>query len=84
MAAIGHISSRSLQQAFRDHTGASPMECLCRVRLARAHSELLTADPTTASVRQIAARWGFTHLPGFAQYYRAHYGHNPRHTLQQL
>ena len=74
LAGIAGVSVRSLQQGFRDHIGMSPIAYLRRVRLARAHDDLLR-DGTT--VAQTAHRWGFTHLGRFAAAYASVYGVAP-------
>lgn len=75
------VGSRGLQDAFARHLGVPPMTHLRRIRLQRAHAELLAADPGHASVTAIAARWGFTNHGRFAAAYRARYGQPPSTTL---
>jgi AraC-like DNA-binding protein len=83
MASIAGISVRSLQATFSEHLGLTPMEYLRRVRLARAHQDLLAATPGDGqSVADIAYRWGFGHVPRFAAAYREHYGQPPSQTLR--
>ena len=58
MASIAGTSVRSLQASFSEHLGLTPMEYLRRVRLARAHQDLLAATPGDGqSVADIAYRW---------------------------
>lgn len=76
------VSVRTLQAAFRRHTGTSPMEYLRDLRLTRVHEDLLTADPRHHTVARIAHRHGFPHLGRFAAKYRARYGLNPSTTLR--
>ncbi len=75
----GHAgcSPRTLQVAFRRERGTSPMGELRRVRMARAHADLLAGDPLTTRVSDVAARWGFFHLGRFAAAHRAAYGMTP-------
>lgn len=75
------VTTRGLQAGFARHVGVAPMTYLRQVRLARAHDELRSADPTRRSVADIAGRWGFTHLGRFAATYRARYGCSPSQTL---
>ncbi len=77
------VGSRALQDGFARHLGTSPMAYLRRVRLQRAHADLLAADPAHASVTDIALRWGFAHHGRFAAAYRARYGRSPARTLAQ-
>jgi AraC-like DNA-binding protein len=82
LAQVAHISVRALQEGFRQHLGMSPMTYLRRLRLARAHDDLLRPDGTNRTVAEIAHRWGFVHLGRFAAAYRAQYGHSPSDTLR--
>ncbi|GIM91986.1 AraC family transcriptional regulator [Paractinoplanes toevensis] len=75
LAAIAGVSVRTLQQGFREHVGMTPLAFLRRVRLERAHADLL-AD-RSGTVAQVAHRWGFTHLGRFAAAYAAVYGVAP-------
>jgi transcriptional regulator GlxA family with amidase domain len=82
LARAAGVSARTLQAAFRQHTGMSPMGYLRQLRLTRVHEELLAADPRHTTVAQIAHRHGFPHLGRFAATYRARYGCNPSITLR--
>jgi AraC-like DNA-binding protein len=76
------IGARALQESFRRHHDTTPTAHLRRVRLERAHRELLAADPTRGvTVASIAARWGFPHAGRFATVYREVYGRSPRQAL---
>jgi transcriptional regulator GlxA family with amidase domain len=80
IAAAAHVSIRSLQLTFRRHLDTTPMAYLRRVRLERAHRDLLAADPATDTVGLIAARWGFLNHSRFTARYRAEYGSTPSAT----
>ena len=82
LARATDVSVRTLQAAFRRHTGTSPMEYLRHLRLTRVHEDLLAADPRHHTVARIAHRHGFPHLGRFAASYRAKYGLNPSTTLR--
>src|SRR2546423_4920490 len=75
------VSTRTLQQSFQRELGVSPLEQARRTRMERAHRDLIDADPTSASVTEIAVRWGFFHLGRFSQTYRATYHELPSQTL---
>ncbi|WP_329457847.1 helix-turn-helix transcriptional regulator [Streptomyces sp. NBC_01497] len=77
-----HVSVRALQNTFRRNLNMSPMKYLQSVRIRRAHTELVRADPAGSSVSEIAYRWGFTHLSRFAEQYKSMYGESPSRTLQ--
>jgi AraC-like DNA-binding protein len=83
IAARCHISTRSLQQAFRRHLATTPMAYLREVRLSRAHECLLESDPSIESVTSIAYRWGFTNLGRFAAAHESRYHEPPSATLRR-
>ncbi|QJY45033.1 AraC family transcriptional regulator [Pseudonocardia broussonetiae] len=78
------LTTRGLQAGFARHLGVAPMAHLRRVRLERAHLDLLAADPARCSVADVAGRWGFTHLGRFAAVYRERYGRPPSHDLRTV
>lgn len=82
LAAEVSVSARSLQCGFREMTGSAPMEYLRHVRLHRVHQDLLEADPSTATVTDIAHRWGFVHLGRFASAYQQRFGTLPSSTIR--
>ncbi|MBJ8347072.1 AraC family transcriptional regulator [Antrihabitans sp. YC2-6] len=83
MALTADTGVRTLQIAFADYLGLTPMEYLRNVRLARAHQDLLAAVPGDGhTVGDIAYRWGFGHVARFAAAYRKRYGRTPSQTLR--
>jgi AraC-like DNA-binding protein/anti-sigma regulatory factor (Ser/Thr protein kinase) len=82
IAAAAGVGARGLQLAFRRHTDTTPLEHLRRVRLERAHRDLLAARPTGATVGAIADRWGFPHHGNFSTLYLRTYGCSPSMTLR--
>jgi transcriptional regulator GlxA family with amidase domain len=82
IAAVGNVTPRSVQYAFRRHLGTTPLEYLRRVRLDRAHRDLQAADPATDTVTAIAGRWGFAHAGRFSLAYKATFGTAPSATLR--
>ncbi|WP_158273848.1 AraC family transcriptional regulator [Micromonospora sp. RP3T] len=84
VAAACGVGPRGLQAAFQRHLGYSPLTYLRQVRLARAHHDLLAADPAGGeTVAGIARRWGWTSPGRFAAAYRDAYGRQPRETLRE-
>jgi AraC-like DNA-binding protein len=82
IAAAISVSPRALQLAFTRHHDTSLRGHLRRVRLDRAHFDLLAADPTTdATVAGVAARWGFAKPGTFRSLYKAIYGVSPSEAL---
>jgi AraC-like DNA-binding protein len=83
IAAAANVSIRAVQLAFRRHLDTTPLRYLRRVRLARAHAQLLTGDPASESVTAVAYRWGFSSPSRFAASYRRAYGVTPSQALRQ-
>ncbi len=81
LAQAAGCSLRTLQAAFVEATGLSPMAYLRAARLEGAHRDLRRAEPGT-TVAEIARRWGLAHLGRFARDYRRRYGRNPVETLR--
>ena len=62
---------------------ATPTAYLRRVRLARAHDDLLAAEPGDGTtVTAVAARWGYARPHRFAAAYRQVYGRAPGEVLR--
>lgn len=80
LAAIASVTPRQLQRDFQEHLGVRPLEFIERVRLERAHADLVAGEMDT--VAAIAHRWGFAHVPRFAAKYRARYGESPAGVLR--
>ncbi|MGH3915495.1 MAG: AraC family transcriptional regulator [Pseudonocardiaceae bacterium] len=83
LAAAARVSVRTLQDNFRTYAQTTPLGYLRRVRLDRAHRDLLAAAESgeQTTVTDVALRWGFVHLSRFAQLYRDTYGHVPSELL---
>ncbi|MEU1426677.1 AraC family transcriptional regulator [Nocardia sp. NPDC005746] len=79
--AVG-VGTRTLQDGFRRYYDTTPMAYLRDVRLRRVRTDLLQADPATATVTDIAIRWGFLHAGRFSVLYRSRYGESPSQTLR--
>jgi AraC family ethanolamine operon transcriptional activator len=77
------VTERTLQYAFRETFGLSPLGFLQLRRFQAARRELLAADHDTVTVNQIAQRYGFYDLGRFAVRYRARFGESPSDTLMQ-
>jgi AraC-like DNA-binding protein len=84
LAQIADVNVRALRQEFRRQVGMSPMAYLRDVRMARAHAELVDADPDRTSVADVARRWGFPRITGFSARYRARYRVAPLQTLRGM
>lgn len=84
VAAAVHLTPRAVQYLFRRQLGSTPTEYIRRVRLSRAHQELLAGTPSHSTVTEIAQRWGFAHTGRFAVLYRQTYGQSPHTTLRHM
>jgi AraC-like DNA-binding protein len=84
IAGAAGIGARGLQAAFLRHLDTTPTACAERVRMARAHRDLVDSAPGgPAGVPTIAARWGFADHRRFAAAYRETYGRLPVETLRR-
>lgn len=82
IARAAHVSIRALHLAFRRHLDTTPMAYLRRVRLDRAHAELVAAVPGDGTtVTDVAARWGWARPSRFSASYHAAYGRHPSQDL---
>ena len=83
IAAAAGVGVRALRAAFARHRDLGPAAYLRRVRLERAHRDLLAADPARGdTVASIARRWGFPSAGRFAADYRRVYARPPGRTLR--
>ncbi|MFC0865879.1 AraC family transcriptional regulator [Sphaerimonospora cavernae] len=78
--AVG-VGVRTLQEGFRRHLETTPTAYLRDVRLERARAELTACGPDTATIAEVARRWGFVHLGQFSRVYRERFGETPAETL---
>jgi AraC-like DNA-binding protein len=83
IARAADLSVRALQESFQRTLDRTPMNHLREVRLRRVRADLLAAEPGTASVAEIASRWGFSHMGRFSGEYLRRFGEYPRRTLRQ-
>lgn len=82
IASAVHLSPRAVQYLFRKHLDETPTEHLRRVRLQRAHLDLVAAHQSSTTVSEVARRWRFGHTGRFAVLYRQTYGVSPHMTLR--
>jgi AraC-like DNA-binding protein len=82
IAAAAGIGPRGLQAAFLRHRGSTSTAYVRRVRLDRAHRELVDTDPAERDdpVPAVAARWGFPRLSAFVTAHQQVYGRPPGQT----
>jgi AraC-like DNA-binding protein len=77
------VSERTLQNAFKQVLGMSPVTYLNRLRLHRARSALRAAAFGSTTVIDVALRWGFWHVSDFSQAYKRCFGELPSETLRR-
>ena len=70
LCAAAHVSERTLQYAFHDIMGMSPLTYLIRLRLHRARDELQKASGDSTTVTSVALNWGFWHFGEFSRAYK--------------
>lgn len=83
IAEAAGVAPRTLQLGYRTVLGISPVRSLTRERLRRIRYELIAGEGT-ASVTDVALRWGFTHLGRFAADYRREFGERPSETVRRI
>ncbi len=83
LCAAANVSERTLQYAFHDIMGMSPLTYLHRLRLHRARDELRKANSRSTTVTDVALNWGFWHFGEFSRAYRNCFGEVPSRTLRQ-
>jgi AraC-like DNA-binding protein len=82
VAAAAGVRVRGLQAAFARHGDTTPKGYLRRVRMERAHRDLIAGDRTRGdTVAGIARRWGFAAPGRFAVEYRKVFGRSPGEML---
>jgi AraC family ethanolamine operon transcriptional activator len=76
-------SERSLEYAFKEIMGMTPVGYLTRVRLHRVRQALLAAAPGSTTVSVEALNGGFWHFGEFSRAYRYCFGELPSETLRR-
>ena len=78
-----NVSERTIQKAFQDIMGMSPLTFLHRLRLHRARDELRKENSESTSVTRVATNWGFWHFGEFSRAYKNCFGEVPSRTLKE-
>jgi AraC-like DNA-binding protein len=76
------VSGRMLRECCKENLGLSPSRYRRRRGMQLVHRALRRENPDTATVSEVARRYGFRDLGGFAANYRALYGELPSATLR--
>jgi len=77
------VPARTLRMCCAEFLGVSPTRYLLLQRLNKARSALRRANPSTASVAEVARSHQFLELGRFAVTYRTTFGESPSATLQR-
>lgn len=79
-----NISRGMLNYCFQDALATNPVQYLRSLRLNGVRRELRHGSEGPSSIRDIACKWGFWHLPRFASEYKALFGELPSETVRSL
>ena len=77
------VSERTLEYAFKEILGLTPMNYLVRLRLHRVRQALLAASQGSSTVSAEALKWGFWHFGEFSRAYKDCFGELPSDTLRR-
>jgi AraC-like DNA-binding protein len=77
------VSERTLEYAFHDVVGMTPVAYLIRLRLHRVRQTLLAGTHGSTTVTTEALNWGFWHFGDFSRAYKECFGELPSDTLRR-
>jgi len=80
---VAGVSERTLQYAFKQVMGLTPIAYLTRVRLHRVRQALLAAPRGSTTISAEALKWGFWHFGEFSRAYKACFGELPSDTVRR-
>jgi len=80
---VAAVSERTLEYAFKEIAGLTPMNYLVRLRLHRVRQALLASTPESTTVSIEALNWGFWHFGEFSRAYKECFGELPSDTLRR-
>ena len=80
---VAAVSERTLEYAFKEIMGLTPMTYLARLRLHRVRQALLAATQGSTTVTAEALNWGFWHFGEFSRAYKECFGELPSETLRR-
>jgi len=79
---LSGVSERTLQYAFQEIMGMTPMAYLKRLRLHRVRETLCSSPQRSTRITLVAQEWGFWHFGEFSRDYRNCFGESPSRTLK--
>lgn len=77
------VSERTLQYAFKEVMGMTPVAYLIRLRLHRVRQALRATTHRSTTVTAEALRWGFWHFGDFSRAYKTCFAELPSETLRR-
>ena len=80
---VAGVSERTLENAFKEVMGMTPVAYLIRLRLHRVRKALLAASHGSTTVTAEALDWGFWHFGEFSRAYKECFGELPSDTLRR-
>jgi len=80
---VAAVSERTLEYAFKEIMGLTPVTYLTRLRLHRVRQALLAASQGSTTVTTEALNWGFWHFGEFSRAYKECFGEMPSETLRR-
>jgi transcriptional regulator GlxA family with amidase domain len=80
---VAAVSERTLEYAFKEIMGLTPVTYLTRLRLHRVRQALLAATQGSTTVTTEALNWGFWHFGEFSRVYKECFGELPSETLRR-
>ena len=80
---VAGVSERTLQYAFKEVMGMTPVAYLTRLRLHRVRQALRAATHGSTTVTTAALKWGFWHFGDFSRAYKTCFGELPSETLRR-
>jgi len=80
---VAGVSERTLEYAFKEVIGLTPVTYLIRVRLHRVGEALLAATRGSTTISAKALKWGFWHFGEFSRAYKDCFGELPSDTLRR-
>lgn len=78
-----NISRRTLNHAFQQVLGITPVAYMRNIRLHKIRAELQYNAEQVSNIACVASHWGFWHMSLFSRYYRELFGECPSGTLER-
>lgn len=83
LAQIAGVSPRTIYYGFKRYRLMTPMKFLKRIRLKKAHGDLVDAEQGARTVSDVAGRYGYANASQFSRDYKSLFGESPQATLRR-